>query len=65
MTVKHVVLQCPRWRQEREEIGQPLRTNSLKQVLSGNEGCRAAIKLVLRMKLLEQFKGVEEKQRME
>jgi hypothetical protein len=65
MTVKHIVLQCPKWRQEREEIGQPLRTNSLKRVLSGKEGCRAAIKLVLRTKLLEQFKEVEERQRME
>jgi hypothetical protein len=39
--------------------------NSLKQVLSGKEKYRAAIKLVLRTKLLEQFKGVEERQRIE
>jgi hypothetical protein len=61
MTVRHVVLECPKWQQEREELGEPLRTNDLRRVLSSKEGCRAAIKLVLRTKLLEQFKGVEER----
>ncbi|KAF7502714.1 hypothetical protein GJ744_005222 [Endocarpon pusillum] len=62
MTVKHVLLKCPRWSTEREELINPLRTTSIKRILTSKAGGRAAIKLVQRTKILDQFKAVVEQE---
>lgn len=58
MTVEHVLLECPQWTTERRELIDPLRTTDLRKILSKRKGCRAAIKMVLRTKLLGQFGSV-------
>jgi hypothetical protein len=55
MSVRHVLLSCPRWEREREEeLGE--RARDLKEVLGTRHGATAAIRLTLRTGLLEQFK---------
>jgi hypothetical protein len=55
MSVRHVLLSCPRWADEREEeLGELSR--DLKEVLGIEYGATASIRLILRTGLLEQFK---------
>jgi hypothetical protein len=58
MTVQHILLACPDWKDLRSEYIRPLGTTDLSSILNSPKGCTAAITLVIRSKLLEQFKGV-------
>jgi hypothetical protein len=53
MTVKHVLLICPRWQHIRQEIG--LERRDIRWALTTREGASLVIKLVLKTGLLEQF----------
>jgi hypothetical protein len=56
MSVRHVLLSCPRWEREREEkLGE--RARDLKEVLGIRHGATAVIRLTLKTGLLEQFKA--------
>jgi hypothetical protein len=56
MNVRHVLLFCPQWDREREkELGDI--TRDLKEVLEIKHRATAAIKLILKTGLLEQFKA--------
>jgi hypothetical protein len=54
--VRHVLLTCPKWRDVREtelrEFGEDLR-----EILGTKEGATAAIRMILKTGLLEQFKA--------
>ena len=56
MSVRHVLLSCPRWVDEREEELGEL-TRDLREILGTEQGATAAIRLILRTGLLEQFKA--------
>ncbi|KAF7513013.1 hypothetical protein GJ744_011279 [Endocarpon pusillum] len=62
MTVEHVLMKCPKWSAEREEVITPLRTTSVKEILTSKAGGRAAIKMIQRTKILDQFKAVVEQE---
>jgi hypothetical protein len=55
MTVRHVLLKCPTWRVIREEELADFRGN-IKRILNSGPGATAAIRLILKTKLLDQFK---------
>jgi hypothetical protein len=64
MSVRHVLLSCPRWVNEREEeLGELIR--DLKEVLGTEYGATAAIRLILKTGLLEQFKATAQGRREE
>jgi hypothetical protein len=56
MSVRHVLIACPKWRNIREtelrEFGEDLR-----EILGTKEGATAAIRAILKTELLEQFKA--------
>jgi predicted MarR family transcription regulator len=56
MSVRHVLLSCPQWDREREKELEDI-TRDLKEVLGTKHGATAAIKLILKTGLLEQFKA--------
>jgi hypothetical protein len=56
MTVRHVLLKCPTWRVIREEELADFRGN-IKRILNSSPGATAAIRLILKTKLLDQFKA--------
>ena len=56
MTVEHVLLNCPKWSTERGELIHPLRTNDIKEILTSKKGAKAAIRMVQRTKILDQFR---------
>ncbi|ERF77205.1 hypothetical protein EPUS_06485 [Endocarpon pusillum Z07020] len=58
MTVEHVLLNCPKWSTEREELIHPLRTTDIKKILTSKRGAKAAIRMIQRTKILDQFKRV-------
>ncbi|KAF7502055.1 hypothetical protein GJ744_008048 [Endocarpon pusillum] len=60
ITVEHVLMKCLKWSAEREELITPLSTTSVKEVLTSKAGGRAAIKMIQRTKILDQFKAVVE-----
>ncbi|KAF7514374.1 hypothetical protein GJ744_000144 [Endocarpon pusillum] len=62
MTVEHVLMKCSKWSAEREEVITPLRTTSVKEILTSKAGGRAAIKMIQRTKILDQFKAVVEQE---
>ncbi|KAF7502054.1 hypothetical protein GJ744_008049 [Endocarpon pusillum] len=62
ITVEHVLMKCSKWSAEREELITPLRTISVKEVLTSKAGGRAAIKMIQRTKILDQFKAVVEQE---
>ena len=64
MTVRHVLLACPRWREQRRELlleGQ----SDLRAILSGGSSATAAIRMVLRTGILAQFRTQAEKEERE
>jgi hypothetical protein len=64
MSVRHVLLSCPQWEREREEeLGDMAR--DLKEVLRTKHGATAAIRLILKTGLLEQFKATAQAKREE
>jgi hypothetical protein len=56
MSVRHVLLSCPQWERERKKELKDI-TRDLKEVLGIKHGATAAIKLILKTGLLEQFKA--------
>ncbi len=56
MTVEHILLNCPKWSTEREELIHPLRTTDIKEILTSKRGAKAAIRMIQRTKILDQFK---------
>jgi hypothetical protein len=64
MSERHVLLSCPQWEREREEeLGDMVR--NLKEVPGTRHGATAAIRLILKMGLLEQFKATAQAKREE
>lgn len=66
MSVRHVLLSCPRWKREREreeELGDMAR--NLKEILGTKHGVTAAIRLILKTGLLGQFKATAQAKREE
>jgi hypothetical protein len=62
--VRHVLLSCPGWVDKRKEkLGELIR--DLKEVLGTEYGVTAAIRLILRTGLLEQFKATAQGRREE
>jgi hypothetical protein len=57
MTVRHVLLRCPTWRVIREKELVDFR-GDIKRILNTSLGATAAIRLILRTKLLDQFKAI-------
>jgi hypothetical protein len=55
MSVRYILLRCPIWRVIREEELADFR-GDIKRILNTSPGVTAAIRLVLRTKLLDQFK---------
>jgi hypothetical protein len=64
ISVRHVLLFCPRWIDKREEKLGEL-TRDLREVLGTEHGATAAIRLTLRTGLLEQFKTTAQRRRKE
>jgi len=58
MTVRHVLLTCPIWKDLRDEYIRPLQSTNLSNILNSPKGCTAVILFILHTQLLEQFKGV-------
>ena len=58
MTVRHVLLACSRWQQERQEMLQKTRTMDIKKLLGNAGAATAAIKMVMPTKLVSQFQAV-------
>jgi predicted MarR family transcription regulator len=54
--VRYVLLFCPQWKREREKELEDIARN-LKEVLGIKHGATAAIRLILKTGLLEQFKA--------
>jgi len=64
MNVRHVLLSGPQWVREREEeLGDMAR--DVKEVLGTKHSATAAIRLILRTGLLEQFKATAQARREE
>jgi hypothetical protein len=55
ISVRYVLLSCPQWEREREKELRDM-VRDLKEVLRTKHGATAAIKLILKTSLLEQFK---------
>jgi hypothetical protein len=62
MSVRHVLLSYPQWEREREEELRDI-TRDLKEVLGTKHGATAAIRLILKTSLLEQFKATAQAKR--
>lgn len=58
MSVKHVLLACPRWRNERREMQQKKNTTDIHELLGTAGAATAAIRMVLSIRLLDQFQAV-------
>jgi hypothetical protein len=64
MSVQHILLACPNWERLREqEIGRTER--DIRVVLGTKEGAMAAIRMILKTGLLEQFKAVTQEEQAE
>jgi hypothetical protein len=57
MTVRHILLRCPIWRVIREDELADFRKD-IKRILNTSLEVTAAIRLILRTKLLNQFKTI-------
>ena len=53
MTVKHVLLICPKWQDTRQEFG--LLRRDIRWALTTREGATSTIKFIIETGLLEQF----------
>jgi hypothetical protein len=57
MDVRHILPTCPMWTDIREQELATLNTTDLRKILGTAQGATAAIRFILRTKLLEQFKA--------
>jgi hypothetical protein len=55
MTVRHVLLTCRSWKNERETYIKPLKTTDLKRILGTFKGASAATRFVQQTGILQQF----------
>jgi hypothetical protein len=55
--VEHVLMRCSKFKTERNELTIPLRISDRKIILIRKQGCKAAVRMIPRTKLLEQFKN--------
>ena len=55
MTVKHVVLSCPRWEEERRVVFSRAGSTDLREILNNSAGITATIRMILATNLLRQF----------
>ena len=62
MTVRHVLLSCPKWAAQRHQYLARLRTLDLRKVLGTPEGVKAAVEFVLSTNILAQFTRVARKE---
>ena len=58
ITVRHVLLSCPKWAAQRHQYLARLHTLDLKKVLNTSEGVKAAVEFVLATNILAQFTRV-------
>jgi hypothetical protein len=58
MTVRHILLLCPRWRQERRDLG--IEGKDTRYLLTTREGATTTIEFLLRTNLLKQFAHIGE-----
>ena len=66
ISVRHILLYCPLWGREREkELEEMEMARDLKEVLGTKHGATAAIRLILKTGLLEQFKATVQARREE
>jgi hypothetical protein len=63
MTVRHVLLSCPKWAAQRHQHLARLRTLDLRKVLGTPEGVKAAVEFVLATNILAQFTRVAREER--
>jgi len=57
MTVRHVLLICPRWRQERKTMQRKTNTTNIRELLGTLGAATAAIRMVLSTRLLSHFQA--------
>ena len=58
MTVYHVLLICPRWRELRQRFLAWLKTSDLRQLLNTTKGLKAVVQFTLATDLLPQFQRI-------
>ena len=57
MTIKHVLLACPKWRQERAQMQQEANITNLRRLLGEARPVVATMRMVLAIELLRQFQA--------
>jgi hypothetical protein len=55
MTVRHVLLTCPKWKGNRQRHLARLKTSDIRQILNTPDGSKAAAQFILATDLLPQF----------
>ena len=63
MTVRHVLLSCPKWAALRHQYLAQLHTLDLKRILNTSEGAKAAVEFILATNILAQFTRVAREER--
>ena len=58
MTVRQVLLSCPKWASQRHQYLAQFRTLDLRKVLGTPEGTRATVEFILATNILAQFRRV-------
>lgn len=58
MSVKHVLLTCPKWKEERRQMQRGKNTTDLKELLGESSAATAAIRMILPTDILSQFQAV-------
>jgi len=58
MSVKHVLLTCPKWKAERKAMQHGENTTDLRKLLGTRSAATAAIRMVLSISILNQFQAV-------
>jgi len=57
MTIKHVLLACPKWRQEKAQMQQEANITNLRRLLGEARPVVATMRMVLAIELLRQFQA--------
>ena len=55
MTVKHVLLSCPNWKEKKKEMLQRAKITNIKRLFSERKAATAAVRMILTIDLLNQF----------
>ena len=59
MTIKHVLLSCSKWREERRKMLQKTKITNMKRLLNERKAVTAAMCMILTTNLLNQFQATE------